>query len=232
MTPPLRRLACAAVLAAALAPAAAQAQDAANRFYVSIGGMYAIPAESDVTEKAATVSASAALEAKSSFGFSVAVGYGAAKGLRGEIELGYRKFDFDKYKDISVTVGGTRYAISGSFPVKGSMSTLSLMANGIYAFDLWRLRPYVGAGIGMARHTGTYAQQSFEINDTTYTVPKVSDDVIVVAYQALAGIAYPLSDSAEARLGYRYFATGEADFGDTQASYATHNFEAGVTFRF
>ena len=41
-----------------------------------------------------------------------------------------------------------------------------------------------------------------------------------------------MSDSAEARFGYRYFATGEADFDGTKADYSSHNLEIGLLFRF
>lgn len=55
------------------------------------------------------------------------------------------------------------------------------------------------------------------------------------AYQAMAGVGYPMSDSTEIRGGYRYFATGDGEFEDVsgiRASYGTHSFEAGVVFRF
>ena len=36
----------------------------------------------------------------------------------------------------------------------------------------------------------------------------------------------------EARVGYRYFATADADFDGLEASYGTHNIEAGILIRF
>ena len=48
----------------------------------------------------------------------------------------------------------------------------------------------------------------------------------------MAGIGYALSDNAEVRLGYRYFATGKADFNGDEFSYGTHNFEIGLLYRF
>jgi len=54
----------------------------------------------------------------------------------------------------------------------------------------------------------------------------------VFAYQVMAGVEYPFSEAMAAKIGYRYFATSQADFDGLKASYGTHNFEAGILFRF
>ena len=54
-------------------------------------------------------------------------------------------------------------------------------------------------------------------------VGKVTTKSTEIAYQALAGVAYPMSEAAEIRLGYRYAKASD---------YGSHNIEAGILFRF
>lgn len=224
-----RCLALAALLAMPLLPGAAMAQEANGGVYASLRGAYAIPIDSDVSEKAAGSTFSSSLEAKSGFAFMAALGYSVAENLSVEIELGYRSFGFSRFKGLTVSGGSP---IAGALPIEGSVGTLSVMANGIFFGRLWQVRPYVGLGIGVARHTGKFDAQKFGSDDNAIDYPGASDTAFAVAYQVMAGIGYPLSDVAEIQVGYRYFATGRARFDTTQATYATHNFEAGVLFRF
>ena len=106
------------------------------------------------------------------------------------------------------------------------------MVNGIFSFGAGALQPYIGAGVGVARHDGTFDEQTLEAGGYAVRLAKTSDEDTVLAYQGMVGISYPLSETTEARLGYRYFATADADFDGLKASYGTHNFEAGITFRF
>ena len=153
--------------------------------------------------KVSTGSVSGDVDMDAGFGLLAAMGYGADIGLRGEIELGYRGSDFDK-------LNGRAF--------EGDVRTWSLMANGIYAFEAGTVRPYFGIGLGLARHKVSSS--------------RASDSDTVFAYQGMAGVAYPLSETLELRGGYRYFATADADFDGLDASYGSHNFEAGVWFRF
>ena len=163
------------------------------------------PTDSDVSvDLGGGVSLRGDLKMDAGFGILVALGQGPEVGLRGEVEFGFRKTDIAEKH------------------LGGDVSTLSLMLNGIYAFEISRLRPYLGVGIGLARHDATLEAMS----------SRDSDDDIVLAYQAMAGIAYPVSETMEARLGYRYFATADADFDGIEASYGTHNLEAGILVRF
>jgi opacity protein-like surface antigen len=54
-----------------------------------------------------------------------------------------------------------------------------------------------------------------------------SEDDTVFAYQAIAGIGFPLTHVTTLDLHYRYFATADADFDDFEGEYETHNFFAG-----
>ena len=208
---PIRGLTCmTALLLGAFLPATAIAQDNRNGIYASVSGMFVMSANvpGSVTSGVVTVSK---LRMGSGFGVTAAVGYGTATGLRTEVELGWRSIPYDK---VNIRIENTA---SADVSVGGKVSMVTVMANGIYAFDAWEVRPYVGAGIGMAFLNATITS----IGDVD--VGKVSTRSTEVAYQALAGIAYPVSETAEVRLGYRYA---------TASDYGSHNIEAGIRFRF
>ena len=232
----LRHWALAALLATTFLPAAAMAQTGINSAYASISGLYVVPIDSNYSEKIEGYTFSSDLEMDAGFGLLFAFGYGADVGLRGEVELGYRKADFDKFDGLDIKGDGVDISLDGELSVEGDVNTLSLMLNGIYAFEAGRLRPYFGVGIGVARHDGTFDEQTVEFlvdgEKIAVESAKDSEDDIVLAYQGMAGVAYPVSELAEVRLGYRYFATADADFDGPEMSYGTHNIEAGILFRF
>ena len=103
--------------------------------------------------------------------------------------------------------------------------TSSLMANGSYTFEAGRLRPYVGAGVGIAIYAVEDDQQEFSSSDEDL-------DDLTLAFQVMAGVGIPMSEKVEARVGYRLFVTEDADFGDIEMSNIAHSLEAGVLFRF
>ena len=42
------------------------------------------------------------------------------------------------------------------------------------------------------------------------------------AYQAMVGASIPVSETAELRIGYRYFASADTHFDDAEISYGSH----------
>lgn len=222
-----RALAALAILTTA-APANAESD-----FYLSLSGMYFVPTDSTVSSTVDDLRIESDLEMDSGMGFAAAIGYGAPVGLRGEVELSYRSADWDRFSGLKLSSGGQSVSFDGTLPVEGSTTATSLMANGYVTFEAWeQFRPYFGGGIGMAQIDATVDEQTFTVDGTAYTVGKVSWDDTVVAYQIMLGVAYPLGDSAEARLGYRYFGTGEAEFEGIKAGLSSHNVEAGLLLRF
>ena len=223
------------LLAAAIAPVAATAQStgtSANSFYASVSGLYVVPTDSDLTTKSGGSTFSTDLEMDAGFGLLLAVGYGADVGLRGEVELGYRQADFDKFDGLTIQGNGVNVSVERELSVEGDVNTLSLMVNGFYTFETGKFRPYLGVGLGLARHDVTLVGWFSESDRFTDDSEKVSEDDVVFAYQGMAGVSYPMSENTEVRLGYRYFGTGDADFDGLEASYGTHNIEAGILFRF
>jgi len=97
----------------------------------------------------------------------------------------------------------------------GSLDTMSLLFNGYYDFqtDLG-FTPYIGAGIGLARHDDD------DVDDTVF------------AYQGTIGFALPISDVMDFDAAYRYFATEDPDFDGVEIDYDSHNITLGLRFKF
>ena len=203
-----------------------------NRLFLSLSGAYAIPSDSRSTSRSGGETYINDLELGRGATLLVAAGYGASVGLRGELEIGRRSFSADRVKAVSRSTGE---AIGeSSFAAQGDWTALSAMVNGIYAFEAGGLRPYFGAGIGMARHELAVAPRGARETD--------SDTDTTFAYQAMVGVAYPVSESAEVRLGYRYFQTADFELSDpavginpasnTSLTFNNHNIEVGIRFQF
>ncbi len=208
-----RRLAITAAFAALLLFAAAtQSSRAAQRGpYVTGAVGVGFPADSDLDT--ATTSANAELDP--GFTAMFAVGHLYGNGFGTEIELGYRRNDVDRISGATAT---------------GDMGIFSIMLNGNYDFGVSRRgTPYIGVGIGMARlDAGGISPVSNS---------RVDDQATALAYQATAGIAYPVNDRLDIMLSYRYFAIPDAGFGtDAGASvdsdYTSHAVRFGFRYRF
>ena len=212
----LRHWTGAAILVLWFTPTIAMAQSGSGNWYGSVSGSWVMPATFDTSTRIAGATQTSEMDMEAGLGALVAGGFEFESRLRGEIELGYRKLDIDK-----VTYPGGH-----SSDIDGDVSTISLMANGYYTFEVGPVRPYLGGGVGLARHKGTDATES----------PESSGKDTLLAYQGMAGVSLPLTETIEARLGYRYFATADAEFdedlSDVEMSYATHSIEAGLLFRF
>ena len=223
----------AAVLVAALLPTAAMAQSGADRFHAAVGLLYTVPTVSDLSLKVGGATLKTGLEAGRSVGIVASLGYGADPGLRGEVELGYRNVGLRRFDGFRVSrAEGSEVEVEGEVLVAGDRTTTSLMVNGHLVFEAGRLRPYLGVGIGLARHVLTFDAQAFGSGVNSVGTRESSHEDTVVAYQGMVGISRPMSENAEARLGYRYIATGDLKSDGTRASFGSHNLELGVVIRF
>lgn len=211
----------------ALTGAAASAEPTS---YVSVSGGHLFGSSSNLKgeDEGATLAMDLELDAGGVGAF--AVGYGDGLGLRGEVELGYRKVDVDALKNVTFGFAGTvPVPIPGTFPVDGDFSTLSLMLNGMYVVEAEKVLPYFGAGLGVARHNGTVGETSGDTLETE----RANDSDTVFAYQALVGVFIPIEGDMEARVGYRYFGSSDFDFDGVSIEYgAHHSLEVGLLIRF
>lgn len=137
-------------------------------------------------------------------------------GPRAEVELGYRGSSLKSLAEVDGKVSG-------------ETTSLSLMANGIYQFlpqSKWH--PFVGAGVGMAR---VGADWKVDGEDA------LSDTDWVFAYQGFAGVVYDIDKNWGVNAQYRYFATQDAKFTDTDGQavefgFGSHAILVGLTYNF
>lgn len=140
----------------------------------------------------------------------VAVGYSFWLNWRAEGEFTIRRNDPDKAAGTVLTAGSPLYASA-------------IMANVFYEFrgeSNWV--PYIGGGIGSA---------TLDPDDT-------ADDTseTVFAYQFGSGLGYELSESVTLTADYRYFATEDADFGQSgvtaELEYSNSSVWLGLRYQF
>ena len=108
------------------------------------------------------------------------------------------------------------------------------MVNAKQVFNIGAFGPYVGAGLGFARHDGTAA---LKVSPLPPRLPdgldgEESGNDTVVAYQFMAGVEFDVAEGAKLFGGYRYMGTVDLEIERLTASYATHAIEAGIRMRF
>lgn len=138
--------------------------------------------------------------------------------VRVEGEISYKEADVD-----TITDRGTGQTFRG---IEGGLEATAFMVN--LFVDLHSpgpITPYFGGGVGFA------ALHQSEIYDDFGTF-YISDDEMVFAYQAGAGLEVALNRQVSLDLGYRYFRTSEATFADTEMEFESHNATVGLRLKF
>lgn len=144
---------------------------------------------------------------------ALALGKRFKENWRGEIELSHREADIDR-----LTVNGVRSANN-----VGDLETTSLLVNGYYDFRAGKkLRPYLSAGVGLARHEGS-------INSGALNV---SENDTVFAYQLGAGVSYAIKERTSIFGGYRYNGSSDVKFDTLGAKYDAHEIRVGLAYAF
>lgn len=208
-------LAASTIALAAVAGSPALAQDQGP--YVAFGGGYVIPNESELDYSGAGAPPDAEVEWDNGWAAMLAGGYAWGNGLRTELEMSYRDNDVD-----SITPNPTGAASDGS------VNALSFMANALYEFDFGiGLKPYLGAGIGMAR---------VEMEDVGLGGTQIEDGETSWAWQGIAGAAYGVSENVDVTLDYRYFSAPDVELNATAGSvdtdYENHTIMVGLRYTF
>jgi len=142
--------------------------------------------------------------------YDVALGCGSgSRGLRGEIEFGYRPGRDFKGGTI-ITIGGA--PIDPTF--KTTIDSYTIMANGYYDFGNYHgFVPYVGAGLGVAIND----MGDLTTNSPLSPNPQYGQTKASLAWSLMAGFGYQLSSRTILDVGYRYINLGSAqsDVADT-----------------
>lgn len=164
------------------------------------------------------------------FGGLVGYDFGA---FRLEAEASYREADMD-----TVGVGPAGFAtnnpafnVPGTYAAAGDVNSLSFMVNGLFDFgDDDGLQAFAGAGIGVAR-TDYHA-----FIDNRYPAA-LGDSDSGLAWQLLAGVRAPISDSWDVGLRYRMFTAEGVDLVDARGrdlngNMRSHSLMGTLTYNF
>ncbi len=187
----------------------------------------------------------------SSLGYSAAVGLGWGP-LRMEGEASWRRTDLGSIKYDKLTVDrhelDSRFvdAINDNIDVKGTRSTLSLMANAWYDVDIGlSFAPYFGGGLGVR-----YVRYDVDLPTDVPRIPgfpSAATDFLnsiggddgdwVLAYQVGGGVGYRLMESLAVHVGYRYMGAGDPKLNwlnghAVKSDVGNHVFRAGVRIGF
>lgn len=190
----------------------AAAQDTGQYYVKLFGGASALQGDS-LTFGGTTSTLN--YDSGASFGGAVGYDYGDSP-FRAEIEFNYRSGDAT---DIPLAFGS-----------QGDFASTSLMLNGYYVFETASAaRPYVGLGLG------ALTEVDFDIEGAGGAIE--FNDRGGVAYQAILGIEYPVSDRFTVFAEARYFSAGSVDLenstgGALSADYDTFDINIGGAFRF
>ena len=126
------------------------------------------------------------------------------KGLRAEVEVSYRRHDVGgRWATSGFFTGLSTGSFSSSGAIHMNQSTFAIMANVWYDFDMnWRIKPYVGGGVGWARTKVDGAFRTFSGFSTTTAFNRHENGF---AWQLGAGFNYEVQPGVNVGLGYRYF---------------------------
>jgi opacity protein-like surface antigen len=181
----MRKYLLAAVAAAAIT-SPATARDGAGYVGFDLGPMLVEDIKIDIETAAGTQFNDYAIgDHKVGFDAGVVAGYDFGA-VRAEAELAYKRAKHDEY----VVNGVTRDA-------DGRSTSMSVMGNLLLDFgadDGWQ--GFVGGGVGLAR-------TRVGIATTGLTSRRISDSGF--AYQAIAGVRYPVSDNIDFGIKYRFY---------------------------
>ncbi len=176
---------------------------------------------------------------RSSLGFAGvgSVGWGFGNGLRVELEGNYRSNDVNR---VGLTQAGAAVAVSQR---SGYITTMGVMVNALFDFNLGPVMPYIGVGVGYGWHRWSNVGATGNGVATT----RISDTDGQFAYQGIAGLAVPIAavPGLAITAEYRYFATlnatlagtfqpvaGAAASSSTKVENHNHSVLVGVRYNF
>jgi OmpA-OmpF porin, OOP family len=197
----MRKLAIGLALASTALASPALARD--DQWYVGVDGGAMIV--EDLSLNVAGLSNAGQIDTDKGYDFGGVVGYDFG-GFRLESEVSYREADVDQFAGRITNSAGTTLTPNGTYDVGGDANALSFMVNGLLDFgDDDGIQGFVGGGVGVAR---------VDVQ-TVFAAPSYLDDSDTgFAWQALAGVRAPLSDSWDVGLKYRFFNAKDVDLVD------------------
>ena len=155
--------------------------------------------------------------------FGLGVGTRLSDNFRLQFDIGFIKNDVDPV-DFN---GGRWWSTDEGVPVthSGFVSQLPLMVSGIFDFGGDRIRPYIGAGVGITRTRIKNIQSSIEWS----TSGRDSDTDWGFSYQIVAGFEFELSPTSNMHVGYRFLSV-ESEY--WKGDFENNTISLGLQFRF
>lgn len=223
----MRKLALGLALASTALASPALARD--DQWYVGVDGGAMIV--EDMNLDIGAVSDAATIDTDTGYDFGGIVGYDFG-GFRLESEVSYREADVKGFSSPTAQIpfgAGPTLAPGGNYTVAGDANALSFMVNGLLDFgDDDGLQGFVGGGVGVAR---------VDVN-TVFAAPAFLDDSDTgFAWQALAGIRAPLSDSWDVGVKYRFFNANKVNMvdrlgRDVETRFRSHSIMGSLIYNF
>ena len=210
--------------AAVLALSAGAASAEPNGWYGAVDAGYH-HMDRDIVAESQTTGNNWKFEVNDGWAAFARLGYRFNPNWRVEVEGGYRSGDVGKVRAVSGANGVCNLtpATGPCYSPEGDIESTTLMANVIYDFgwEYWGIRPFVGLGAGV-NHVNTDIIGRHRNNRLVGFA--ADDSSTKFAAQAIAGVAWAISDRANIDLTYRYL-TGDAEFATTSSNAA---FSQGV----
>ena len=212
--------------AAALALSAGAASAEPNGWYGAVDAGYHTMTDG-INAESVTTGNNWNFEVNDGWAAFARLGYRFNPNWRVELEGGYRSGDVGTVRAVSGP-NGVCNITPGTGPCyspDGDITSTTLMANVIYDFgsEFWGVRPFVGLGAGVNRVNTDIVGR----HRNNRLVGFAADDTSTkFAAQAIAGLAWSLSDRANIDLTYRYL-TGDAEFATVSgvAAYSQGTFQ-------
>ncbi|MEM1443366.1 MAG: outer membrane beta-barrel protein [Verrucomicrobiota bacterium] len=128
---------------------------------------------------------------------------GGGVGVRTPFLGGFR-FELEGFFGENDVVGGAINGNSGPFSnATGSLETYGFQFNMVKEFDFGGFKPYIGGGIGFTEVSAeavAYGPINFTDNDGAF------------AWQAIAGVEFPVSENVGIYVEYNYHSVGDVAF--------------------
>ena len=200
----MKRTLVALALSTSVLAAPAMARDGAP--YIGIEGGVLLP--DDTKFDFDSVEDGVAVTADTGFDVGGVLGYDFG-GFRLEGDFSYKQADLGEVV-LDGAIDPTDLGLTGlNTPIDGRMETFAAMLNGIIDFGSdGAIQPYVGGGIGWA---------NVSLDATAPYLVEAEDSAL--AWQAIAGIRVPLSDSIDFGVKYRYFNVPNLEFESLAGDY-------------
>jgi opacity protein-like surface antigen len=166
----------------------------------------------DFSNEAADITGSIDLE--EGYAYAGALGLRLSKKLRMEAELNYSNTDMN---ELHINGGG-------SFGLAGDLTSWTGLVNMYYDFDVpWKVKPFVGGGLGIGWHDAV-------ITDVSGLSNSAVDDTLNLMWQIGGGLKYRVNPEMAFTGAYRYVDGGDLEFGTYDIDYGGHEIRFGLEY--